>query len=376
MVVGSPEYQSRNGRVDVYALIEFPGAPEPWQWVQRDVKLGDVLQGTLGQSVAVSFDGTIFAVSEPGVERRAGRVTVYAYNPSSRSYFPLGSEIAGAAPASYSGTSIALSADGYRIAVGAPYFSGVNDVRLHGQVVVYELSGNEWLPMGNPISGAGRLDWLGSALDLSDDGLRVVASAPRNDDLSGYVGTWEWSASLRDWVPWGTGDLFNEVVPAMSGDRFGHSIALSTTPEGIYRVAVGVPWKSVDGKRNAGITLVFELDPIGNRWVQIGEPIGQNPPEAGTELGSAVDLLDGRFLLVGIPGAANGAGEVRLYRFDELQKIWEEHPVSLQGATSGDDFGVALAAQREVEINRQGISLVVGAVSRGDIGYVQSFMEE
>lgn len=377
MVVGAPNYSRRLGRVEIYELQNVPGDPVPRQWVQRDVLVGTVPQGTLGQSVAVSRDGLIIAVSEPGVDRRAGRVTMYAYNPTSGSYRALGNPIVGTAGASYSGTALSLSSDGLRVAVGAPYYTGVNDLQLHGQVVVYELEGNEWVPMGNPISGEGTLDWLGSAVALSEDGNRVVASAPWNSNLDGYVGTWEWNSATQDWVRWGSGDIFNDYLPSLSSDRFGHSVAMSTTQEGVHRLAVGVPWKSVAGQRNAGMAVVFELDPLGNRWVQLGEPIVDESPVAHAEAGNSIDFIDGTILLVGAPGAAERAGQVRLYRFDERQRQWEVHPVSLTGRNEGDDFGVSLAAQREVEID-QGISLVVGAISqnRGSNGYVQSFVEE
>jgi len=377
MVVGSPGFDRNSGRVDIFELVDFPGDPVPQQWVERFVIEGTAGQGTLGKSVGVSSDGTIVAVSEPNVERRSGRVTVYAYIPASGDYAPLGNPIVGSNAGSYSGESIAISANGLRVAVGAPYYGG-DGLQLQGQVVIYELLGSEWTQMGSPISGTGTLDWLGSAVALSDDGLRVVASAPRNSDLGGYVGTWEWNYALRDWERWGGGDIFNESEPSRSSDRFGHSVALSTTSGGVSRLAVGVPWKSVGREGNAGMVVVYELDPAGNRWIRLGDSIVEDTPTSGNELGSAVDFVDGRFLLVGIPGAADSTGHVRLYRFDEEAKEWELHPVPLTGSSEGDDFGVSLAARREVEIDRQGFSLVVGAISdnRGGIGYVQSFLEE
>jgi hypothetical protein len=376
LVVGSPEYERRFGRVEIYALQVVADDPVPLQWVERDILIGTTNQGTLGAAVAVSRDGTIIAVSEPGVERRAGRVVVFAYNPGSETYEQLGNEILGTGPASYSGTALSLSANGLRVAVGAPYYNMVNNLPLHGQVVVYELVGSEWTVMGEPISGGAPLDWLGSAVDLSDDGERLVSSAPKNSNVGGYVGTWQWNAGTQQWDTWGENLIFNDYVPALSSDRFGHSIALSTTRDGVYRLAVGIPWKSVQGFVNAGMTVVLEMQ--NDRWVQLGDPIVQETPEANIEEGNAVDLLEGSILLVGSPGARQRAGSVRLYRYHEDDGVWEAHPVPLVGATPGDDFGVALAGQREVEINNQGMSFVVGAIAQngGGRGYVQSYLEQ
>ena len=355
LVVGAPEAERRQGRVEIFVLVDN-------QWVTRDAVTGINNQGELGTSVAVSQEGLIVALSEPGFAGRTGRVTVYNYNPASGAYVTLGEPIVGGVGNSYSGTSIALSADGFRLAIGAPYYSGVDGLQMHGQVRVYEFIGNEWTPMGSPINGGGTLDWLGFAVDLSDDGLKLVASAPQNADLDGYVRTWQWNPSLMDWERWGSGDIFNDVVPALSSDRFGQVLALSSTPKGIYRIAIGIPQKRVNGDRDAGMAVVYELDSQSNEWVPIGGPIIQDPPSARVELGSSIDLLDGSTLLLGLPGEA----QVNLYRFNETASTWELHPTPLQGDDSRDEFGSAVAGH-----DNNGLSLVVAALGQ----YVRHFFE-
>ena len=181
------------------------------------------------------------------------------------------------------------------------------------------------------------------------------------------------------WEPWGSGGIFNDFDPARPSDRFGHSVALSETSAGSYRLAVGVPWKSVDDQRNAGMIVVYELDSSIDRWSLLGRPLVHKDPTPTTEAGHAVDLVDD-FLLVGIPGANGRTGQAQLYRYNYTESVWDIHPVALTGASSGDDFGVSLTLVRELEVStvdKESFLLVVGALThnRGGAGYVQTFLE-
>jgi hypothetical protein len=359
LVIGAPSFQRRLGRVEIFELVQG-------QWMERYVIAGTVAQGDLGESVAVSQDGLIVAIAQPGFSRRQGRVVVYNYNPASGAYLPLGDPMEGSLSNGYFGNSISLSADGLRIAIGAPYYSGINGQQMHGQVSVYEFDGNNWTLMGTPMYGGGTLDWLGYAVDLSNDGLHLVASAPRNSNLDGYVGTWQWNPALLDWEKWGTGDIFNAHFPALSSDRFGDVLSLSITPNGTPRLAVGIPSKSVELKRSAGMVVVYELNSQTTTWNQAGEPILQDIPTANVETGSSVQLIDGDILLVGLPGALGGLGQLNWYQYTDSTKVWEPHPVPLQGSEPATSFGSAVTGQ-----SNNGLAIVVGGNS-----FVQYYFEE
>jgi hypothetical protein len=101
----------------------------------------------------------------------------------------LGLDIDGEAAADNSGTSVALSSDGSRLAVGAPRNHGV-DGSASGHVRVWEWNGSSWVQCGSDIDGEAPLDVSGSSVALSSDGSRVAIGAPHssgNGERSGQV---------------------------------------------------------------------------------------------------------------------------------------------------------------------------------------------
>jgi len=356
LAVGAPDHSLRTGQVRVLAAAKGG-------WVERAVLDGENIDDTFGFDVSLSEDGSILAVGASG---QIGTVYTYAYNPGLKNYEPLGDPIQGTESGSSFGHSVSLSEDGFRLVAGAPYNSTTNLV-LNGELRVYELDGDMWQQMGDTLTGDASVDWLGSAVDISGDGNLVIASAPRNRAKKGYVRTWTWDGV--EWKKVGK-DITNKVQPAYSSDRFGHSIALSVGSGGHPRVAIGSPWKTVEGKRDAGMTLVYEF--IGDTWNQLGKPVTLKPAVAYTENGNAVDL-DGGILVVGVPGAGD-RGAVALYRY--LDGEFVRRSEIIFGESVGDDFGVSLASRRDPATD--GFALVVGALmgGNGGAGYVASYVKQ
>jgi hypothetical protein len=64
-----------------------------------------------------------------------------------------------------SGRSVSLSADGSRVAIGAPYNDGNGNYA--GHVRIYEYSGGSWTQLGADIDGEAALDKSGYSVSLS-----------------------------------------------------------------------------------------------------------------------------------------------------------------------------------------------------------------
>jgi len=359
----------RSGQVRVFARDSRAGSP----WVERGPPLdGRQVENSLGSAVAVNADGSILALSEPGHDGagdRAGSVRVFRYIPSTNAYEVLGQELSGS-PVSLFGASLSLSHDGRRLAIGAPSANG--RYRIAGQVRVYELSADdsEWRLMGSPLEGTSHFDWLGFAVDLSEDGRVLIASAPVNSSKRGYVRVWNWRANKQEWISPLSEDLYNFEPRAVSGDRFGQSISVSKAEYGndVYLVAVGAPFKNVDRDQpNGGMTTVFEVK--GSSWEVLGQSIGG---EEDQEVGKSVQLLDGKFLLVGAPGDDERKGIVKLFRYERTVNRWEENLHELDGLSPKDDYGHSVAMAR---LPSGHFVLAVGAVTGGDngAGYVSSY---
>ena len=84
-----------------------------------------------------------------------------------------------------SGYSVSLSADGTRVAIGAPYNDGSFDGA--GHVRVYSWDGSAWTQVGPDIDGEAAWDSSGHSVSLSADGSRVAIGAHYNGDGIGHV---------------------------------------------------------------------------------------------------------------------------------------------------------------------------------------------
>lgn len=92
-------------------------------------KVGDAIDGEAsddnsGNSVAMSADGSVVAIgaykNDPSGGLDAGHVRVFTFNDDFVYWNQFGQDIDGAATGDWTGLSLALSANGQRLIVGAP----------------------------------------------------------------------------------------------------------------------------------------------------------------------------------------------------------------------------------------------------------------
>ena len=91
----------------------------------------------------------------------------------------IGADIDGEAAWDRSGSSVSLSSDGSRVAIGAHRNDGAGSDS--GHVRIYELSGGSWTQLGADIDGEAAGDGSGRSVSLSSDGSRVAIGAIMND---------------------------------------------------------------------------------------------------------------------------------------------------------------------------------------------------
>lgn len=136
---------------------------------------------------------------------------------------------------SMAGLRIALSGDGKRLAIGAPYFdgdspTGYTEGTARGAVFIYLLTSGVWVLEQeiHPNDPAGGLTLFGAALALSDDGdmLAVGSSldgaSSIDDDLAGSVFVFHRSETV--WAQ--VGPRLSAVDPLGGFSRFGRSVDL------------------------------------------------------------------------------------------------------------------------------------------------------
>jgi len=182
VVVGSP-YKGRDGNIHVGQVRVFTWDGIAWTQQGGNIN-GQAATDIAGWSVALSADGTSVAVgaprSEPGGRRDAGQVRVFTWNGSA--WTQQGADIDGEAGGDQSGFSVAMSATGTTVA---------------GQVRIFTWNGSAWTQQGADINGQAALDQSGYSVAISADGASVAIGAPVNTNAAvnaGQVRIFTWTA--------------------------------------------------------------------------------------------------------------------------------------------------------------------------------------
>jgi WD40 repeat protein len=237
-----------------------------WKWEQTSIEYNDGFQielsqqtirstdlhSRLGESIAMSSDGSIIVAGAPGnsASTSEGFVKIFKGDIST-GWAELctidGPSLQNGREPEYFGGSVATSANGRIVAVGAPLYDapGAPSDEDSGIVRVYRHSiaaqGNtEYTPVGNPIVGGAIGERFGHSLDLSADGTRLAVGGPDYDadpnDIEtqnhGRVRVYRYVSG--NWVENG----FN-IPGSTQNERFGTSVALSKNAQ---TLVVGAPY--------------------------------------------------------------------------------------------------------------------------------------
>ncbi len=179
LAVGAPKNDGGGGNSGSVKIFEMMGG----NWVQIGANIdGSAAFDECGTSVSLSSSGERVAVGAPlnnnsnGAD--AGQVRVFEF--INNSWTQVGSNINGEALSDHSGNAVSLSHDGSLVAIGAPGNgnAGGGDA---GQVRIYEFNGNSWNQLGNDIDGEGSIDLSGTSVSLTADGTKVAIGAPFNN---------------------------------------------------------------------------------------------------------------------------------------------------------------------------------------------------
>jgi hypothetical protein len=292
-----------------------------WAQVGGDF-FGETASDRLGISVAISADGLRIALGEYHHNSNAGRVIVFDWNGST--WIQAGVDIDGSGEFGYG---ISLSSDGKRLVVGAP-------TTTNGNTKVYDWSGSAWVQVGGDLTGTASGDQFGIAVSISGDKTRIAVGAKGHDSSRGEVKIYEYHQGSATWVQLGS-TLDGEAT----GDRFGGSTAMSSNGS---RVAIGAD-NNDGGGTDAGHVRVFDWD--GSVWTQAGDDIdGESAGDLMGFKGGVSLSSDGLRLAVSArrdDATGTDAGHVRV--FDWNGTAWVQVGTDIDGEAAGDEFGVGVA---------------------------------
>jgi len=288
------------------------------------------------------------------------------------------------------GGSVALSADGTTMAVGASREAGgargINGNQANGAepgagaVYVYTRSGPTWAQQAYvKASNTETLDFFGTSVALSADGSTLAVGAWGEDGGGGNQADNSTVQSGAVYIYKRTGtawaqQAYVKASNAGAGDQFGTSVALSadgaTLAVGANReasVASGVGGNQGDGGVALGAAYVFTRS--GTAWTQQAYIKASNP-DWFDEFATTIALSgDGSTLAVGAHAEASAATGINgnqadnsagsagaVYVFTRSGATWSQQAyVKASNTNGGDQFSSGLA------LSSNGATLAVGA---------------
>ena len=290
-------------------------------------------QNFFGQSIALSASGQRMVIGAPGFHSsvkdiNVGQVQLFDWNGTA---WKMTQSMNGFSGGSEAGSFVALSRDGLRTVVGSPHWeNGIGLVAVYKEPAAGNMSAG-WGKIGEPIVGnfTGNAPAFGSSVSMSRDGTVIAVAAPYATVTiganAGVVRVYQEVDSV--WTQVGT-DLEGEIV---SG-AFGSSIALASNGT---RIAVGGP--SAVGS-TAGLVKTFDW--VGFEWATVGQMLTASDVST-TNFGYSVSLSDdGSILSVGAVGSNFANAIVQVYRM--VANNWTELGSPMTRPSPSNQFGQSI----------------------------------
>ena len=300
----------------------------------------------LGISVALSNNGNRLIM---GADLASGSGAMYSYDLQNS----IGNLVYGETAGDQYGWSVATSADGSTIVVGAPYYGATNV----GAIYIYTPTSST---LKKRLVGGVADGWFGISVAVSSDGTLVAVGA-KKETHSGktnagaayvYKYTRVFNSVTEQYVENWSETRF--VAPdAVAGDEFGVTIALSS--DGTV-LAVGADYDDVSGITNAGSVNIWRLS--GSTWNHETR-LQADLLRAEGRFGYGLSMSDdGNIIAVGTLALPNeypqNSGGV--YVFTKTAS-WAQTAflTAVDGGAANDYFGYAVA------LSGNGYTLCVGA---------------
>lgn len=296
-----------------------------------------------GQSIALSASGQTLAVGAIGANSKRG--LVYVFEKVGGVWTEQWSYVPAAVPASpfagNFGSAVALSADGNTMVVGAPY-----DAQFIGGAYVFSRTGNVWTQVGGRLQGTG---WLGlnpinqgsTTVVLSDDGMRVAVFGS-DDGAKGAV--WIFQNQGGAWI-----QVQKLTPPYPNVTNFGSTSSGAMTSDGRFLFVGATSSINPPSNLSSGCTIAYEWNDVEYIFRQRIQP---SQALQFVQFGRSLSCnADGSILAIGeCDGGALSNGRTRVFlNSDPNTSQWEEQPNPLRvyftvdTDENGQGKGVALS---------------------------------
>lgn len=230
VLISGPEKWSVDGTMKYVGYVEV----FDWNgntWTQRGESLfGEAISMGLGINCALSADGQSMILGARGFDGsvKSGMARVYEWIDGN--WTQKGEDMLGLLPRDELGYAVSIANQGNTIAVGAPGYE-VGTANLQGEVMVYDWDGSTWVQRGATLSSLQDIDFFGSDVSLSEDGMRLAITASQldNEDLllsnvgGGMIYEWnesEWELVLGPIMGEDFMEYAREVEISSDGNTF------------------------------------------------------------------------------------------------------------------------------------------------------------
>jgi hypothetical protein len=314
-------------------------------WAQTKLTASDgAASDQFGVSVAVSADGNTIVVGsggdDVGANANQGSAYVYRWNGSAWGFQTKLTAFDGAANDGF-GWSVAVSADGNTLAIGAHY-DDVGANADQGSAYVYRWNGSAWSYQAKLTASDGAAnDIFGYSAAISADGNTIVVGAytddvgANTDQGSAYV--FRWNGSI--WTQ--QSHLF--ASDGAAGDEYGVSITASADGN---TVAVGAFWDTIGANTLQGSAYIYKWN--GSSWAQTKLTVSGGA--ANDQFGRYVSLSsNGNTLAVGATGCDGARGAEFIFNWNG--SIWAQTKLTAYDSAASDYLScVSISADGSITI--------------------------
>jgi hypothetical protein len=330
-----------------------------------------------GSATALSADGNTMVVGAPfrGTDGGVSPGAAYVFTKNSAGWAQQAILTPSDNPTENKefGFSVAISADGNTVAVGAPK-RAKGTILGAGAGYIFGRIGSVWMLHGDPIvdlSYATTNGKFGYSIALSGDGNTVVFGSPASDynlpNSSSNIGIVQ--TNKRPLLGAGLWPYITVTHPGIQNQAFGCSVSLSFDGLTMAVGACGDDFTSpgiilnntqvrTGTSTNSGSAYVYKFNAPFALWGfdSGGAPdvwFKPNLVAAGDLFGSWVSLsADANTLAVGAPGQSATQGAAYVY---QKTNVWTEVLIKASNPGSGDEFGATAA------LTADGLTLAVSA---------------
>ena len=237
-------HSSNRGKCELYRIVENAGTySSTMTWSET----GLLSNAYFGSSIALSGDGFVMAIGSYRYSdnaSNAGFVKVYTCSSAGvcsvrDSLYPTEADL-------NFGSSVALNSDGTYLVVGGDMETSSGT----GKVFVYQWDSSNYILVGTELSGTASNSRFGVSVDICDDGSIIAVGASQDSSLAGAAYVYAYNTGSGNYEA--IGNVFGNV----STDEFGFSVSLSS--DGAL-LAVGAP--------GGDYTNVYEYDSGSTSWL-------------------------------------------------------------------------------------------------------------